>query len=327
MALAAAAAEPVRAPSPGPAIEARGLARSFPGVKAVRGLDLRVARGEVYGFLGLNGAGKTTTLKMLTTILKPTSGEARVAGHDVVHQALDVRRSVGVLNELEAVTQPYWTPHEYLGHFARLRGIAHDDAPRRIDAILRKMGIWEVGHVPVGTFSSGMKRKVELARALLHDPEVLFLDEPTRELDLPSKRGIWDLLTQHVKEQGASVFLCSHDVLEVEALCDRVGVLHGGRLLHEAPIATLRASNTVRVLPARDPERARAAAQASGLVREAWVEGASVLAAMAPGAKPSALLQALVLAGVEVDAFHGASGLEARLSALMRGEASTEATA
>lgn len=302
---------------PGPAIATRGLRRRFPGVEAVKGLDLQVREGEVYGFLGLNGAGKTTTLKVLTTLLKPSEGEARVAGHDVVAEPLAVRRSIGVLAELESVTQPYWTPREYLAHFARLQRLERGEAGRRIEALLRRIGLAEVGDVPIGGFSSGMKRKVEVARALLHEPRVLFLDEPTRELDLPSKAEIWDMLQELVRQRKTSVFLCTHDVTEVERLCDRVGVLWQGKVAQEAPLAALHATNVVRVgVP--EPAKALAVLRAVPGVREAWAEDGHLLASLAPGAARAEVLRALVAQGVAVHEFRGESQLSERLAEAMR---------
>jgi ABC-2 type transport system ATP-binding protein len=299
------------------AIETRRLARSFGEVQALRSLDLVVRPGEVYGFLGLNGAGKSTTLKMLTTLLKPTGGSAAVGGHDVVTEPLAVRRSIGVLGEFEGAPQPSWTPEEYLRTFAALRGMPRAEGRRKASALLDRLGLGAWGKVPVGTFSSGMKRKVELARALLHDPAVLFLDEPTRELDLPSKADIWKLLHAAARERRATVFLCSHDVLEVEELCDRVGVVWRGRLAHEAPLHALAASNVVRI-ETSSPERALAAAKALAGVREAWREDGAVRAALAPGARASEVLRELVVAGVPVDSFAREQRLAERLASLMQ---------
>jgi ABC-2 type transport system ATP-binding protein len=306
---------PPRGPMSG-GIATRGLVRSFPGVEAVKGLDLDVREGEVYGFLGLNGAGKTTTLKMLTTLLRPTAGRAMVGGHDVLANVLEVRRAIGVLAELEAVTQPYWTPREYLRHFASLRGIPARIADHRIQALLQRIGMWEVADVPIGGFSNGMKRKVEVARALLHEPRVLFLDEPTRELDLPSKAEIWDMLEELVHQRRATVFLCSHDVGEVERLCDRVGILHQGKLALEAPLAALRASDVVRIHAPPGP--AAAALHGFAGVRETWTEDGALLAALEKGTRRSDVLRALLAKGVEVEEFRSESHLGERLAHAMR---------
>jgi ABC-2 type transport system ATP-binding protein len=299
------------------AIAAKGLARSFGDVHALRSLDLDVRPGEVYGFLGLNGAGKSTTLKMLTTLLKPSGGRAEVGSHDVVADPLAVRRIIGVLGEFEGAPQPSWTADEYLHLFARLRGMPRDEGHKRTAALLERLGLGSWAKVPVGTFSSGMKRKVELARALLHEPPVLFLDEPTRELDLPSKADIWKLLEAATRERQATVFLCSHDMLEVEALCDRVGVVWRGRLAHEAPLKALSASDVVRI-ETPDAASALPATKAQPGVRDAWLDDGVVLASLTAGTRGSDVLRGLVQAGVAVESFGREQRLAQRLASLMQ---------
>ena len=175
-----------------PAIEVTRLEREFPGgIKAVAGVDLEVAEGEIYAFLGPNGAGKTTTVRMLTTLLRPTGGRARVAGFDVVEQAADVRRSIGVALQ-EAALDPLMTGRELIRLQATLHGLIGDEGERRGDALIERVGLSQAADRRVGTYSGGMRRRLDLASALVHEPQVLFLDEPTTGLDPVSRKAIWE---------------------------------------------------------------------------------------------------------------------------------------
>ena len=220
------------------AVETRGLTRAYGSFVAVDHLDLRVPEGEVFGFLGLNGAGKSTTIKMLATLLAPSAGTARVAGHDVVDDPVAVRASIGLVADEGAEACGAWSPREYLGHFARLRGM-----PRPREAVERALE--DVGIRPewrgraLSLHSTGMRRRVEIGRALLASPRVLFLDEPARGLDLPAKRETWDLLRRLAADEGVTVFLSSHEAPEIRALCRRVAVLAAGRLAFDGPASAL----------------------------------------------------------------------------------------
>ena len=174
------------------AIEVSRLERSFPGgVRAVAGVDLSVAAGEIYAFLGPNGAGKTTTVRMLTTLLRPTGGEARVAGYDVVHEAGQGRRTIGVALQ-EAALDPLMTGRELILLQATLHGLPREEGRRRADALLDRVGLEAAADRRVGTYSGGMRRRLDLASALVHEPQVLFLDEPTTGLDPVSRQTIWE---------------------------------------------------------------------------------------------------------------------------------------
>jgi ABC-2 type transport system ATP-binding protein len=175
------------------AVEMEGLTRRFGSFTAVDQVTLKIPKGQLYGLLGLNGAGKTTTIRMLTTLLPPTSGSAMLWGHDVVRNTLGVRRLIGLVSDETSESQSTWTAREYLGYFARLRHLP--DPADQVERLLDDVGLDKAfrGKL-IGTYSTGMKRRVEIARALMGRPKVLFLDEPTRGLDLPAKRGMWNLL-------------------------------------------------------------------------------------------------------------------------------------
>jgi ABC-2 type transport system ATP-binding protein len=212
----------------GTAIETEGLTRRFGDLVAVDELTLEVAEGEVFGFLGPNGAGKTTTVAMLTTLLDPSSGSARVAGHDVQAEPRRVREAVGYLPE----RMPLWermTARETLRTVGRLHGLDGEAREDRIEDLLETVGLPDVVSQTTGTFSKGMRQRLGLAAALLPEPEVLFLDEPASGLDPTGQREIRTLL-RDVADLGATVFLCTHHLAQAEAICDRVGVIRGGEL-------------------------------------------------------------------------------------------------
>lgn len=211
-------------------IETEGLTRRFDGFAAVDRLDLSVEKGALFGFLGRNGAGKTTTLKMLSTVLRPSSGVARIGGHDVLREPKDVRRLIGVVGEGVETTRPFWTPMDYLVFFLGLYGLSRRDAAEAARRWLERLDLAEQRNRPIGDFSSGMRKRLELCRALSHDPEVLLLDEPTKDLDIPGKREMWDLVRGLVREEGTTVFVCSHDTAEIQALCQEIAVIRSGKL-------------------------------------------------------------------------------------------------
>ena len=223
-----------------PAIEVSGLEREFSGgIKAVDGVDLEVAEGEIYAFLGPNGAGKTTTVRMLTTLLRPTGGSARVAGHDVVTEAAEVRRSIGVALQ-EAALDPLMTGRELIQLQATLHGIIGQEAVTRGDALIDRVGLTQAADRRVGTYSGGMRRRLDLASALVHEPRVLFLDEPTTGLDPVSRKAIWEEVAA-LNREGATVFLTTQYLEEADQLADRVGIIAGGRIVAEGTPASLKA--------------------------------------------------------------------------------------
>jgi ABC-2 type transport system ATP-binding protein len=214
------------------AIEAEGLRREFSGgVIAVDGVGLDIAEGEIYAFLGPNGAGKTTTVRILTTLLRPTGGNARVAGHDVVSAPAQVRQTIGVALQ-EAALDPLMTGRELLRLQATLHALPRDVGRRRADALLSRVGLVEAADRRIGTYSGGMRRRLDLASALVHEPEVLFLDEPTTGLDPVSRKSIWEEV-EKLNREGTTVFLTTQYLEEADQLADRVGIIDYGRIVAE----------------------------------------------------------------------------------------------
>jgi ABC-2 type transport system ATP-binding protein len=214
------------------AIEVEGLEREFSGgIKAVDGVDLEVAEGEIYGFLGPNGAGKTTTVRMLTTLLAPTGGRAVVAGHDVATEAAEVRKSIGVALQ-EAALDPLMTGRELIHLQATLHGIPRARGRELGNVLLERVGLTHAADRQVGTYSGGMKRRLDLASALVHSPKVLFLDEPTTGLDPVSRQAIWEEVSK-LNSEGATVFLTTQYLEEADKLAGRVGIIDNGKLVAE----------------------------------------------------------------------------------------------
>ena len=213
------------------AIEMEGLTRCFGDFVAVDHVTLKIPKGQLYGFLGLNGAGKTTTIRMLTTLLPPSGGRAKLWGHDVVREPLAVRGLVGLVSDETSESQSTWTAREYLSYFARIRHLAN---PREeVERILDDVGLAaKFRRKLIATYSTGMKRRLEIARALMGRPKVLFLDEPTRGLDLPAKRDMWRLLARLAATENVTTFLSSHDAQEIRSLCSEISVMASGRLVH-----------------------------------------------------------------------------------------------
>jgi ABC-2 type transport system ATP-binding protein len=245
---------------PEPAIQAEKLVREFKkGPRAVDGIDLAVAPGEIYGFLGPNGAGKSTTVHMLTTLLPPTSGTARVAGFDVVHEGPQVRRHIGAALQ-EAALDPLLTGREHLRLQASLQGIPRAERHARADALLARVGLREAADRRVRGYSGGMKRRLDLALALVHGPQILFLDEPTTGLDVQSRTALWTEVSRLASEDGVTVFLTTQYLEEADVLADRVGIIDHGHIVAEGTPAALKAEvgkPTVEAIPenAADLER------------------------------------------------------------------------
>src|SRR5690349_16357876 len=223
-----------------PAIVVEGLERTFDEVLAVRGVDLEVAEGEIFGFLGPNGAGKTTTVRMLTTLLLPTGGRATVAGHDVVKEARSVRASIGVALQ-EAALDPLMTGRELIRLQATLQGLPGAEGRRRADDLLDRVDLAEAADRRVGTYSGGMQRRLDLAAALVHEPRVLFLDEPTTGLDPVSRKTIWEEV-RALNDEGTTVFLTTQYLEEADQLADNVAIIDRGRIVAEGTPASLKAS-------------------------------------------------------------------------------------
>lgn len=221
------------------AIETQGLTKRFADVIAVQDLDLAVDQGEVYGFLGVNGAGKTTTVKMLAGALPPTAGGARILGVDVVDDPQAIAPKIGVVFGENIQPEPTFSPVRYLRYFGSLYGLDRETIDDRARTLFKILDLTSDAERAIGDLSGGNRRKVEIARALLHKPRLLFLDEPTRELDIPTKRSMWRFFQQLAERMRVTIFLSSHDPQEIGALCDRIGVIREGRLGWEGKAATL----------------------------------------------------------------------------------------
>jgi ABC-2 type transport system ATP-binding protein len=236
-----------------PAIETEQLVREFrKGPRAVDGIDLSVSPGEIYGFLGPNGAGKSTTVLMLTTLLPPTSGRASVGGYDVLRQGSQVRAAIGAALQ-EAALDPILTGREHLLLQSTLQGIRKTDRRRRSDALLERVGLSNAADRRVGGYSGGMKRRLDLALALVHDPRILFLDEPTTGLDPQSRSALWEEVARLAHDEGMTVFLTTQYLEEADVLADRVGIIDQGKIVAEGTPTQLKAeigSPSVEVAPA-----------------------------------------------------------------------------
>ncbi|NOZ28561.1 MAG: ABC transporter ATP-binding protein [Chloroflexi bacterium] len=213
-----------------PVIVTHHLTRSFGDRVAVDGLTLEVHAGEVFGFLGHNGAGKTTTVRLLNGVLLPNDGSARVLGLDPTCHGPELRRRTGVLTETPSLDERL-TARENLSIYADLYAIPPERIPRRVEEVLTTFGLAERADEQVGSFSRGMKQRLALARALLHEPELLFLDEPTAGLDPVTTRHVHEMIIHLSREKGRTIFLCTHNLAEAQRLCDRVAVLQHGQLV------------------------------------------------------------------------------------------------
>jgi len=219
-------------------VETKNLCKNYDGVKAVENLNLRIRRGEIYGFLGPNGAGKTTTILMLLGLTEPTSGEVRVCGHDSIREPLEVKRITGYLPENVGFYEDL-TARENLRYIARLNGIPDRESARKIDEVLEKVGLLEVADWPVGKFSRGMKQRLGIADVLIKDPLLAILDEPTAGIDPEGANQILELIVDMSRERNMTVMLASHLLHQVQRICDRVGILSKGRLVAEGTVDEL----------------------------------------------------------------------------------------
>jgi ABC-2 type transport system ATP-binding protein len=242
----------VRVSDAAAAIEVQQLVREFrKGPRAVDGIDLAVSPGEIYGFLGPNGAGKSTTVLMLTTLLPPTSGRASVGGFDIVHEGSQVRSTIGAALQ-EAALDPILTGREHLLLQATLQGIGRAERRNRAQALLERVGLTEAADRRVGGYSGGMKRRLDLALALVHGPRILFLDEPTTGLDPQSRAALWEEVARLAHDEGMTVFLTTQYLEEADVLADRVGIIDHGKIVAEGTPAQLKAeigSPSVEVSP------------------------------------------------------------------------------
>lgn len=210
-------------------IEAQNLTKQFGDFTAVNDLSLSIAQGEIVALLGPNGAGKTTTVRMLASILRPTSGTAQVCGYDVVTQAREVRHAVGLLTEVPGL-YARMNAVEYLDFFGDLQHMPLALRRRRADDLLERFGLWEARARRLGAYSKGMKQKAAIARAMLHDPQILFLDEPTSAMDPYSAKQVRDAIVD-LRRQGRTLLLCTHNLPEAELLADRIAIIRRGQIV------------------------------------------------------------------------------------------------
>jgi ABC-2 type transport system ATP-binding protein len=267
------------------AVVADGLVKEFGELRAVDGVDLAISQGEIYGFLGPNGAGKSTTVRMLCTLSAPTAGTARVAGFDVARQADDVRLRIGVALQ-EAALDPKLTGRELLKFQGRYYGLSRRDISTRIDHLLALVDIGDAVDRPIGTYSGGMQRRLDLAAALIHNPDVLFLDEPTTGLDPVTRTRVWDEVANLNRELGMTIFLTTQYLDEADVLANRVGIINRGRIMAEGTPAELKRAIGTDVVIARvdgDTEAARRAIQTVPGVDRVDVHGSEVSVAVADG--------------------------------------------
>ena len=266
-----------------PAIEVRGLTKTFKSVEAVKGIDLTVATGETFGFLGPNGAGKSTTIKILCTLADATSGTARVAGYDVASERDAVRRSIGLVFQ-EPTLDGYLSAEQNLVFHGELYGVPRDTAAARRKEVLDMVGLWDRRKDLVQTFSGGMRRRLEIARGLLHSPRVLFLDEPTIGLDPQTRASIWTYIRELHKREEITVFVTTHYMNEAEH-CDRIAIIDQGKIVALDTPAALKAGvgkDRVQIATADDPA-AIAALKTQFQIEARMVEGL-VTFAVADGA-------------------------------------------
>jgi ABC-2 type transport system ATP-binding protein len=265
------------------AIEVQGLVREYKkGPRAVDGIDLYVEKGEIYGFLGPNGAGKSTTVKMLVTLLPPSSGRAIVGGFDVASQGDQVRRIIGVALQ-EAALDPLLTGREHLFLQAGLQGFPKRESKERGEELLERVGLTGAGDRKIATYSGGMRRRLDLALALVHKPQIIFLDEPTTGLDPQSRAALWEEVRRLANDEGVTIFLTTQYLEEADVLARRVGIIEKGRIVAEGTPAELKAQiggATLEVVPAQasDKQRIEAAISRFGELAPASTDNAGAVA-------------------------------------------------
>ena len=282
----------------------QGITRRFGEVLAVDKIDLAIPRGEIYGFLGPNGAGKTTVVRMLITLLMPTDGRATVAGFDLVSQPNDIRLRIGAALQ-DAALDPKQTGRELLRLQGWLYGISRKDVDTRLEELSNLVDIGDAIDRFIGTYSGGMKRRLDLAAALIHNPEVLFLDEPTTGLDPISRNRVWDEVNRINRELGVTIFLTTQYLEEADALAHRVGIINRGKLVVEGTPTALKRSMGSDIIIAKVDGQGELARQAlAGLhsVSDTEVTGNEVVIQVANGAASiSDVALALARQEVKVD--------------------------
>jgi ABC-2 type transport system ATP-binding protein len=253
-------------------ITTNNLTKSFDGFTAVDHLCFSVRKGEVFGFLGPNGAGKTTTIKMLTTLLYPTEGSATIAGYDILRQRANVREHIGVVFQ-EPALETELTGRENLDFHARMYGLSAEKRKERILQVLTLVDLLDKQDVLVKFYSGGMKRRLEIARGLMHSPTVLYLDEPTLGLDAQTRRAIWEYIKRMNKEENTTIFLTTHYMDEADYLCDRIGIIDHGKILVIDTVDALKKSvgNDVITLSCSDITKLQ-----QRLEQESWISNVTL---------------------------------------------------
>jgi ABC-2 type transport system ATP-binding protein len=248
-------------------IATENLTKTFDGFTAVDHIKFSVKEGEIFGFLGPNGAGKTTTIKMLTTLLYPTEGSASIAGFDILKQRANVRENIGIVFQ-EPALDTELTCRENLDFHARMYGLPQETRKKRIVEVLTLVDLFDKKDVLVKYYSGGMKRRLEIARGLMHSPRVLFLDEPTLGLDAQTRRAIWEYIKQLNKDENTTIFLTTHYMDEADFLCDRIGIIDHGKILIMNTVDNLKKSvgNDVITLSCSDIETLQ-----KRLEQESWI--------------------------------------------------------
>jgi ABC-2 type transport system ATP-binding protein len=265
-----------------PAVSVNDLAKHYGEVEAVRGIDFEVTVGETFGFLGPNGAGKSTTINMLCTLVRPSAGRASVAGHDIVHERDEVRRNIGLVFQ-ETTLDGYLTAEQNLSLHAELYGVPREAARTRMREVMEMVGLWERRGSLVNTFSGGMKRRLEIARGLLHSPRVLFLDEPTVGLDPQTRSSIWSYIRELKDSEEITIFLTTHYMDEAE-YCERIAIMdHGSIIVLDTPEALKESVGKDRVQISTDDDAAAIAALRERFAIEAQMAEGAVTFRVAQG--------------------------------------------
>ena len=275
------------------------LTKSFGDNLAVDRLSLSIPAGEVFGLLGPNGAGKTTTIRMLSSLIAPTSGEARVAGFEVGKQDYMIRKSVGILTESPGMYNQL-SAERNLSFFAKLYEV--EDIPGQVERYLRMLGLWDRRHEEVGTFSKGMRQKLAIARALLHEPKILYLDEPTSGLDPEAARVVRDFIAE-LRQEGRTLIICTHNLNEADRLCDRVAVFRSQLLALDTPTNLRRqlfGRMVVFHLVQPQPGLVEAVSQHGFVQKAELVEEKLVVTLDDPDSQNPALVKTLVENGAEI---------------------------
>ncbi len=282
------------------------LVRRFGDLVAVNDISLNVPAGTIFGLLGPNGAGKSTTIRMLCTLLKPDSGTATVAGHDILENPVAVRQSTGVLpEEANHTIYSVLSAYENLEYFSKLYGIPEEEIPPRIEELLRFMGLWDRKDDPAGTLSTGNRQRLALCRALLHKPSVLLLDEPTSTLDPIAAKRVRELILKLAKEYNQTFFINSHNLAEVQRLCDYIAIINEGKILIMGKTDELRrrlASKQVfRLRVVDDIETAKSVIESLDFVEEVSIEADSLLITVIdPYTNNSNLIRALLDSNIKI---------------------------